>query len=336
MHKSMLKKYIHLITIIFAGIFVFLSTAFIQSNKIVNFGSNEEVSSYMDAPKPGASSNEDDASENVEKTIISEFIFIDASGTGDYETLEEAIKNASPGAVIILDIGTYELTEETAINKSLSLIGTDPVKTIIHRENEDVVLRFEDNIKFFAEGITFTRKGTEPGSIIVIEKGDVSFNNCIFSNGRPHPDESNWGSGLFYYGTSKGTVTNCIAESNAFCGITVEEDSLVYLSNNILRKNAFSGLSYFGNFGGYAIKNECYQNGSDGIQVQSNSTPFLISNNCHDNKYAGIAYFDESAGIAFKNTCSKNQWGIYLTENAYPVISANSLQNNSKKDILEE
>lgn len=222
------------------------------------------------------------------------------------------------------------------ITKSINLIGKGPDKTVILGEEGDYVVYFYGVDKSFVEGITFTRKGNIPGDIAFVEDSNVSFNNCIFSGGKPNPDNENWGSGLLYLGNAGGTISNSVAESNAFCGITIEDETNMLVINNIFRKNAYSGISYYGSLGGYAIKNESYSNGSDGIQVQFESVPALISNNLHDNKYDGIAYYDNSGGLAFQNTCSKNQLGIYVTGNSSPLLESNILKNNTKQDFLEE
>jgi len=265
-----------------------------------------------------------------------EYIFIDAKGTGDYKTLGDAITNAGSGSTIMLDSGTYDLAEFLEINKSINLIGAGSDKTIITGEIGDCAIYFNSEGRFFAEGIAFLRKGKVPGDIIDIENGNASFNNCLFSGGKPNPDEKNWGIGLYYYYKATGTVSNCVSESNSFCGIAIEEDAAVTLINNIFRKNTSSGISYYGSGGGFAIKNECYSNGVDGIQVQFNSNPTLIGNKCHDNKDCGISYYENSGGLAFKNECMKNPIGIYISETALPTLEENTVKNNSEENIWQD
>jgi parallel beta-helix repeat protein len=334
MKKSFFKKiWGVLLTLIFIlSIFPMLSFSAIPGKVSDNFIVSRSID--LKAPvKPGATST---TSASTGQTAAGDFIYIDANGTGDYKTIEDAVKNASPGSTIFIDTGTYKVPADFKITKSIVLLGKGPDKTVILGEEGGNVLYFYGTDKSFVEGISFTRKGNVPGDIMFVENSDVSFNNCSFSGGKPNPDDENWGSGLAYFGTSKGTISNCVIESNAFVGITIEDEANILLVNNIFRKNAYSGISYYGSAGGYAIKNECYSNGSDGIQVQFNSVPTLISNNLHDNKYDGIAYYDNSGGLAFQNTCSKNQWGIYVTDNAAPLLESNILKNNTKKDFLEE
>lgn len=290
----------------------------------------------ISAPKPNKPGTSTTTSSEEENTAGMEYIYIDAKGTGDYETLEDAIINASEGSTVILDSGTYNLAEFLEIDKSINLIGTGPDKTVITGEIGGSVIYINSEVRFFAEGIAFSRKGKVPGDIIDIEKGDASFNNCLFSGGKPNPEEDNWGIGLYYYYMATGTVSNCVAESNSFCGIAIEEDAKITLINNIFRKNSSSGISYYGSGGGYAIKNECYSNGVDGIQVQLNSIPTLINNKCHDNKECGISYYEESGGMAFRNECTKNLIGIYISETAFPLLEANTLKNNSDEDLMQE
>ncbi|MEI6756046.1 MAG: right-handed parallel beta-helix repeat-containing protein [bacterium] len=339
MKKTFFKKVmgILLVLILILSVLPLLSFSAAPARESGNFLVSGDVD--LKAPaKPGVTSTTapNTSTTSSEQTFQGEFIFIDASGTGDFADIIEAIDNASSGSTIIMDAGTYEVPADFEISKSINIIGKGPDKTIIIGEEGDSVVFFSSGNKSFVEGIAFTRKGNIPGNIIFVEDSDVSFNNCIFSGGKPDPDSQNWGSGLIYIGSSGGTISNCIVESNAFCGITIEDESSLLVINNIFRKNASSGISYYGSSGGYAIKNECYLNVSDGIQVQSDSAPTLISNNLHDNKLDGIAYYDNAGGLAFQNTCSKNQWGIYVSANATPFLEANILKNNTEEDFLQE
>ena len=313
------------------SLMAFQNSGSLRNLNLINRWDLENISAPTPA-KPGTSTTTS-AGEFASEV---EYIFMDAKGTGDYETLEEAITNAGDGSTIILDSGTYDLAEFLEINKSINLIGTGPDKTIITGEKGDSVIYFNSEGRFFAEGIAFLREGKVPGDIIGIEKGNASFNNCLFSGGKPDPDEENWGAGLYYYNMATGTVSNCVSESNSFCGIAIEEDASVTLISNIFRKNASSGISYYGSSGGFAIKNECYSNGVDGIQVQFNSTPTLIGNKCHDNKDCGISYYEKSGGLAFKNECVKNLIGIYISETALPALEENTVKNNSEENVWQE
>jgi parallel beta-helix repeat protein len=338
MKKSFFKKVIGVFIVLafILSIFPLLSLNIMSGTVSDNFLVSQGID-LKAPPKPGVTSTTlDTATDSNEQGAISSVIFIDANGTGDYKNIEDAVKNASPGSTIIIDSGTYKVSADFKITKSINLIGKGPDKTIILGEDGDYIVYFYGTDKSFVEGIAFIRKGNTPGDIMFVEDSDVSFNNCTFSGGKPNPDYENWGSGLGYFGASNGTISNCIIESNEFVGITIEDETEVLLLNNIFRKNVYSGISYYGSAGGYAVNNECYSNGSDGIQVQFDSIPTLISNNLHDNKYDGIAYYDDSGGLAFQNTCSKNQWGIYVTDNASPLLESNILKNNTKKDFLEE
>jgi len=313
--------------------------SFKNSNNLQNLNSPNCGASLKDItiPKPDKpSAPTTTTTSGGESMANTEYIFMDAKGNGDYKTLEDAISNASDGGTIILDSGTYALADSLDISKSINLIGKGPDKTIITGEKGLYAIYFSATGKFFAEGIAFLRKGNEPGNIFEVENGEASFNNCLFSGGKPKQDEKNWGIGLYYYGDATGTASNCVAESNSFCGICVEDDAKVTLINNISRKNTYSGISYYGANGGYAIENECYSNGADGIQIQLNSVPTLIKNKCHDNKECGISYYDKSGGLAFQNECTKNQSGIYISATASPTLEANIVKNNTEKDILEE
>ena len=80
-------------------------------------------------------------------TVKSNIIYVDNGGGADYTQIQDAIDNADDGNIIYVQNGTY--FETLVINKSISLIGASPDKTIIYfngsnndKNNVTGVLRF--------------------------------------------------------------------------------------------------------------------------------------------------------------------------------------------------
>ena len=133
MKKSFFKKVmgILLITILVLSVFPLLSLSVIPGKVSDNFLVSGSIN-LKTPPKPGVTSTTSTitGTTSSEQAAAGEFIFIDASGTGDYKTIEDAVKNASPGSTIIIDAGTYKVSVDFEITKSINLIGKGPDKTV--------------------------------------------------------------------------------------------------------------------------------------------------------------------------------------------------------------
>ena len=64
-------------------------------------------------------------------------INVDANGSADYGTIQDAIDAANPGDVIYVSNGSYY--ENLIIDKPLSLIGKDENNTTLHGENREAM-----------------------------------------------------------------------------------------------------------------------------------------------------------------------------------------------------
>ena len=71
--------------------------------------------------------------EETPKKKISNIIYVDNNGNGDFKSIQDAINASINGNSIIVRPGTYN--ENLNINKSIKLIGDDKNTTIIIRQD---------------------------------------------------------------------------------------------------------------------------------------------------------------------------------------------------------
>jgi len=255
---------------------------------------------------------------------------VEADGSGDYPTLEEALQEAPEGAFIFLGPGTYHLESRLDVSNPLRLVGAGMDQTEIVSEAEGYVLRFSGDGPFDVEGITFRHEGEAVADTVVVQEGEVSFVRCRFTGAVRGEDVR---AGLRIQGSAAGVVQDCVAEENSGFGIVVGDQAQPTLEGNLCRENTRSGVIYTDSGGGVARQNECTDNGYHGISVNDQAEPTLEGNVCADNEQTGIGYFETGGGVARGNECTGNGVGIGVGEQAAPTLEENVCTGNGQAGI---
>jgi parallel beta-helix repeat protein len=260
---------------------------------------------------------------------------VEADGSGDYATLEEAIENTPERVPIALGVGTFELEESLNIRNPVRLTGAGMDETRIVSVAEDYAVRFIGQGPFVIEDVAFVHEGRSVADVVVVRGGEATFTRCRFSGGiRSEEEEMEnvLGAGLRLEDSTTGTVQDCESMDNDF-GFFVLGRAKPDLERNVLSDNDISGIHYWDSTGGTAIENDCSWN-VVGIAVGSRAEPTLEGNTCTSNAYDGIIYLGYKGGFARDNTCSDNgRNGILAGVQAQPILEDNVCQGNAQAGI---
>jgi parallel beta-helix repeat protein len=146
----------------------------------------------------------------------------------DFPTIQAAIDNANPGAIIYVAKGNY--TEHLAISKTLSLIGEDRDTTIIDGFDADTVISISaDNV--LIEGITVLKsvlRTSDTGIRVIGAKGIFISRTKVL----------NTSAGIIFSSSINSIISNSAILSNYY-GLY-----LLYCNNNSFLNNVFSGNVY--------------------------------------------------------------------------------------------
>jgi parallel beta-helix repeat protein len=235
------------------------------------------------------------ASETLEVPVVAQWIpptvsippgalVVAPDGSGNFRSLEEAVQQARPGAVIYLKAGIHRLKHPLVIDKPLTLIGEGMETTRIVCDGEGCVVEFSGDGLFSARDLAFVHEGTKWGDAVRANKGEVQFYRCLFTGGVWDEANQRGGSGLWLYGTARGDVRECVASGNEGTGIRVSGEAQPTLEGNTCRENKRSGIAYFGSASGTARNNLCTANKFHGIGVNEQAQPTLEGNTCRENK----------------------------------------------------
>ena len=258
-------------------------------------------------------------------------IQLEADGSGDYASLEEAVRNAPHHATIRLGTGTYNLNERLNVRRSLHLVGAGMDETEIVSTAAGYAIRFTGNGPFGAENLTISHVGGQAGDVVVVRGGEITFERCRLAGATPE-FEYEERAGLWLMAGTTGVVRDCTIERNDTLGIYVTAVAQPTIEGNSLTDNNTAGIAYCCSAGGTAERNTV-SGSSVGIALVGEAAPALEGNTCSSNELAGIRYGDEAGGTSRQNECTGNQTGIVVGAQAQPILEANLCNDNSSAGI---
>lgn len=258
----------------------------------------------------------------------------------DFETIQEAVNNATDGDRIEVDPGIYY--EHVFINKSITLVGnvTNPTTTIIDGTSNGTVLNLEaSNINI--TGFTIRNAGSahsgvaserdHPGTndrhtivnnILRTSKYGVillySNRNMLANNTFP----DNFLGGIYLNSADRNDITgNTISEST--WGIKLQHSTNNNIIDNTISQTSY-GIYLIDSSTGNSIRRNTVS-GTTGIYSSSDNN--TVDHNTVTESGEGIYFYNCQGGTINYNTLTNNSWGIkvwMLTE----TTTSHSISNN--------
>ena len=243
-------------------------------------------------------SDQDNMTVTVRSPEISHSIIVDASGNGDFLTIQEGIDNSQPGGTVFVREGHYR--ENVFINKTLDLEGAGKLNTTLDGGwlgdgitiesawvNVSGFLVFNCNYGVVMKGNHSTVRDLNcTGNIIGIvlldsRYGTVKNSNCDY----------NYGAGIYITSSDFNIIENCTCDHNRQVGL-----SFYYSTDNVLRNGS---CSYNNGYGLYSYWLSNYNE--------------ITGYTCRFNNKSGIYIFDSFYNdIGHCKSDHNNADGIYL------------------------
>jgi len=235
------------------------------------------------------------------KAIVLEpnIIIVDADGSGDYASINEAINNAKPNSTIYVKNGEYN--ETIVIQKNIELVGENKDYTIIDpvaAKNEYALCLRVPNTSI--RNLTIKNRG--PGiysSGVKIIASNTLISNCNIYN--VPVGVAIW--------SSNNTIQNCIFKGCTDEGIIILGDHNKILSC-IFHKNG-DGIELQHSSFNIISNCEFYENMHSGIEAVSKSNNKNIILNCkiHNNNVHGIYFLSPGVNIILNCRITDNKDG---------------------------
>ena len=196
-------------------------------------------------------------------------------GPGGYETIQEAINNATTSDIIYVYQGDY--AENLVINKSISIQGQGPgTKTISGVDsNKNTIEIISNDVTISGLTIQNNVGASNDYSCILID----TFSNCIISNNIIKFGEN----GLFLNKGGAHTITDNNFEYNDQSGIYLANSDGNKIYENTIQNNDYNGIFLYFD----STDNQIYQNiiseNSFGVRISSSNSNTFYKNAFTDN-----------------------------------------------------
>ena len=219
-------------------------------------------------------------------------ITVDDDGGADYETIQDAIDNATQGDTILVWNGTYY--ENVVVNKTVSLMGNGSNVTTI-------------DARRMGSAITITA------------------DSCYVSGFLVRKDGSDWGdSGISVYSDHNIITDNICLDNNP--GIFISFSEFNSISDNTCSSGFIGILIYFSD-NCTIEKNNCSRIDGQGIRLEASNNCTIQHNTISGSDY-GIRLSYSLSCMIRNNSCSSNNYGIQLTGCGSSNINNNSVTEN--------
>ncbi len=294
-------------------------------------------------------------------------IYVNSTGSQDYERIQDAINDANEGDIIFIQAGLYN--ENIKINKRIELNGENKNTVIIDGGNlSDTIYLNAEKVKI--SNITIKNSGGFDAGIKIISNNNT-IKNCNILNCwdgvQLHSANStmlsecmiyeNIWTGLYLFDSDENNIDNCkitenndgiliveskhnliekcVIDSNSQEGVELERNSLGnIIYNNKIVSNKGSGVFNYWSSDKTNISQCDISKNQNGIMIGSvflggGDSISIMSNNISKNREAGIIFLGK--GELIKDTCV-NFNNIYGNSKGISAIQANNLVLHAEKN----
>ena len=183
-------------------------------------------------------------------------IVVASDGSGDYESISEAVENASNGDVVFVKAGVYEEEVEVEDLSELVLAGAGPDKAIIDADDEYAALTLvEGEIEVYG----FTIKGASSHGVY-IKDGHHRIHHCLIVDNEDR--------GIYFSsfsGDPTAEIDHCTIVDNGVSGIYIPTDDKGNRVTNCIIASDGRGIVSDENTGNIVIEHNCLYNDGNNL-----------------------------------------------------------------------
>ncbi len=243
---------------------------------------------------------------------------VDASGDGDFTSIQTAITASSPGDTIRVYDGTY--LENVFINKRLAIIGNGSDTTVIDGQGLGHVITIAAH-DVTVIGLNITGSPGHAGISVTSRANTVIEDNWIHNN---------------RYGIHASSSTGMLIGNNTVALNDWNGMLLGTLLDSIIRDNTFilntgTSLTLMISSSGNLVENNTIIDGSIGISVQDSSTQnTLRGNSIHGGSSDGIRITNSFDNTLDNNTMEQNNRGLFIQNSDGNFVTYNTVNENTQ------
>ncbi|BAY10515.1 pectinesterase family protein [Calothrix sp. NIES-2098] len=267
---------------------------------------------------------------------------VSSSGSGDYKTISEAIKNAQPNTRILVRPGLYQ--ESIIINKPLKIIGDGPVTSIIiENSNSNCLVMQTDQAE--VRGLTLRGFAGQtqnkfftvdiPQGQLVLAECDITSDSlsCVSVQGATanpiiqkctiHNGEQ---AGIFFQNNSRGTVEDCDIFGNGLSGIAIRENSNPIIQRCKLHDGKQGGVLVYEKGQGTVEDCEIFGHSLSGVEIRTNGNAIIRRCKINQNKGRAIYVHDNGLGTVENCDLTGNALGAFNIDASSQVVRSGNTE----------
>jgi parallel beta-helix repeat protein len=276
---------------------------------------------------------------------LSKVVTVDATGRGDYKTIQSAIDNSMSGTRIIVNPGTYQ--ESIRIDREVEIFGQEAVLIGENKSHDSTITMVTQ--KATIKGLIIANKADSDNITVIITTGCLTLERCdirsmkgcgisisgeesqgIINNCQIHGTEN---IGIYLSNKGSATLDKCDIYDN-LNGIIVMNKSKLIAKNSSFYNNQKHGISFVGKTSGKIDKCESYGN-ERGIWIGEESNPIVSNSKFYNNEF-GIIFTEKGLGRIDNCEIYENESGIYVSEESNPTIENSKIYSNESMGIYME
>ena len=251
---------------------------------------------------------------------------VNADGSGDYATIQEAFAALAGGSTIELSAGEFEVEEMLERDTALTVTGAGREQTTILSRAPAAAVNYSGAGLLSFSDLTLRHEGPAAADVLKVLSGQLELADCRVEGGLREAGRTNYGAGLFLLGESVTTVSGCEFGRNDGAGVEAIQNAQINMQNSLLSGNG-SGILFDGSSSGSIQDNQIAKNDGVGIYIFAQAVPEISDNVIQDNLDYGLYYqLDAQAGGSARDNELFNNKREVSSEPGTDIIVYDSFQ----------
>jgi parallel beta-helix repeat protein len=240
-------------------------------------------------------------------------IIVSAKGDGDYTSITEALKNALPGARLVVRPGTYN--ESIVIDKRVEIVGDGPPGNVVVRSVDSSCIQMRADraavTNLTLKGRTASSGGAGffavdiPQGALLLDDCDISSDtlSCLAVHGataapvvsrcRIHDGAD---SGVYFFDGAAGTIEDCEVYGNANVGVAITGNANPIIRRSKIYQGQNAGIVVWKDGRGLIEACEIYGNRLAGIGISEGGNPLVRACRLYEGENSGVFVHKSGAG----------------------------------------
>jgi hypothetical protein len=271
-------------------------------------------------------------------------------GRGQYRTISEAVRDAPPGSLILVQPGLYQ--EGLVLDRTIEIQGDGAPDDIILQNSDGACLSMQTDYAV-VRGISIHGRGglrgrkyfavDVPEGRLVLEDCNITSDSlaCVAIHGLTadpilrrctiHDGKS---VGVAVSGNARGTLEDCTITSNHGPGVQIQQGANPTLFRCQIHDGRASGVHVHRNGKGTLKECEIHANASANMIIEEGGNPTVRRCRIHDGQQAGVLVSQQGLGSIedcdiYRNTSA----GLEIQRNGAPSVRRCRIQRNQEYAI---